>query len=172
MKFFKRAVGITGDVNNTVLTTRDIEVLDEKSRPTFLLSINKNDSISNSITDYLKIGEKMGLPDRPLIKQRNPWYKMEQRQIPPILFTYLGRRNTRFIKNQAGVIPLTGFLCIYPNRTDLDYINNLWLALNHPDTLNNLQLVGKTYGSGAIKVEPTNLRRLAIPEYLVTRLNL
>lgn len=38
---------------------------------------------------------------------------MEQREVPPILFAYLGRRNTRFILNEAGILPLTGFLCVY-----------------------------------------------------------
>lgn len=63
-------------------------------------------------------------------------------------------------KNEAGVLPLTGFLCVYPIYDDKEYIDNLWKALNHPDTLENLKLVGKSYGSGAIKVEPGNLNKL------------
>jgi hypothetical protein len=40
----------------------------------------------------------------------------------------------------------------------------LWLALEHPATIANLALVGKSYGSGAIKVEPRALERLPIPQ--------
>lgn len=112
------------------------------------------------------------MPTRSLIQQRKPWYKMEQRKVPPLLFAYLGRRNTRFIKNEAGVLPLTGFLCVYPIHDDQKYTNSLWQALNHPDTLENLKLVGKSYGSGAIKVEPSNLNRLPIPEHIVAQFNL
>jgi hypothetical protein len=97
---------------------------------------------------------------------------MEKREIPPLLFAYLGRRNTRFIKNEAGVLPLTGFLCVYPIYRDDTYISNLWQALNHPDTLKNLQLVGKSYGSGAIKVEPRNLGRVPIPDHIVEQFHL
>ena len=114
----------------------------------------------------------MGLPTRPLIKQRKPWYKMEKRKVPPLLFAYLGRRNTRFIKNEAGVLPLTGFLCVYPIHNDDKSVRNLWQALNHPDTLENLKLVGKSYGSGAIKVEPGNLSELPIPEHIVEQFDL
>ena len=124
------------------------------------------------LRDYLESGEELKLPSRALIKQRQPWYKMEQREIPPLLFAYLGRRKVRFIKNEAGVLPLTSFLCVYPFCTDKTYIENLWQVLNHPDTLKNLMLVGKSYGSGAIKVEPRSLDKLSIPRYLVEKFNL
>jgi adenine-specific DNA-methyltransferase len=171
-EFFKRAVGRTKDATESILTLKDIDDLEQENRPTFLLSINGHDKFPKAVENYLKVGEEMGLPTRSLIQQRNPWYKMEKRQIPPLLFAYLGRRNTRFIKNEAGVLPLTGFLCVYPLHNDKEYINNLWQALNHPDTLENLKLVGKSYGSGAIKVEPGNLNKLPIPEHIVSQFNL
>jgi adenine-specific DNA-methyltransferase len=166
-EFLKRAVGRTKDATKNILTAKDIEQLEKKNRPTFLLSINGYDKLPKAISNYLKIGEEMGLPTRSLIQQRKPWYKMEKREVPPLLFAYLGRRNTRFIKNEAAVLPLTGFLCVYPIYTDEEFVEKLWQALNHPDTLENLNLVGKSYGSGAIKVEPGNLGKLPIPEHIV-----
>jgi adenine-specific DNA-methyltransferase len=172
-EFLKRAVGRTKDATESVITLDDVEALDRENRPTFLLSINgQENNYPKAIREYLTVGEEMGLPTRSLIKQRNPWYKMERRKVPPLLFAYLGRRNTRFIKNEAGVLPLTGFLCVYPIYDDQEYIDNLWQALNHPDTLINLKLVGKSYGAGAIKVEPGNLNKLPIPEHIVTKFNL
>lgn len=171
-EFLKRAVGRTRDVSESILTQYDIETLDKENRPTYLLSINGQENYPKAIKDYLKVGEEMGLPNRSLIKQRKPWFKMEQRKVPQLLFAYLGRRNTRFIKNEAGVLPLTGFLCVYPIYEDQEYISNLWEALNHPDTLENLKLVGKSYGSGAIKVEPGNLNKLPIPDNIVKQFKL
>jgi adenine-specific DNA-methyltransferase len=171
-EFLKRAIGRTKDATESVLTLEDVESLEKKNRPTFLLSINGQENYPKAIKDYLKVGEEMGLPTRSLIQQRKPWYKMEKRLVPHLLFAYLGRRNTRFIKNEAGVLPLTGFLCVYPIYDDKEYIDNLWQALNHPDTLENLKLVGKSYGSGAIKVEPGNLNKLPIPEHIVAQFNL
>ena len=166
-EFLKRAVGRTKDATESVLTLKNIEELEKENRPTFLLSINGHDKFPKAISNYLKVGEEMGLPSRSLIQQRKPWYKMEKRQVPPLLFAYLGRRNTRFIKNEAAVLPLTGFLCVYPIYDDKEFTDKLWQALNHPDTLENLKLVGKSYGSGAIKVEPSNLSKLPIPEHIV-----
>ncbi len=173
LNYFKRAVGRTKDVKNSVLTKGDIEQLDLEGRPTYLLSLSKNMRISNALDLYLKKGVEQGLHQRSLIKQRKPWYKMEQRKVPPILFTYLGRRNSRFILNKAGVIPLTGFLCVYPNYPDDEkYVLNLWKALNDPETIGKLRLVGKSYGNGAIKVEPSNLSRLPIPDEVVFKYGL
>jgi len=168
----KRAIGRTKDITEEILTDSDIEKLDQRKRPTYMLAINGHNKFPKEINDYLKIGVEMGLPNRSLIKQRKPWYKMEKREIPPILFAYLGRRNTRFIKNEAGVLPLTCFLCVYPFSTDNEYINRLMQALNHQDTLKNLRLVGKSYGSGAIKVEPRNLGKLPIPDHIVEQYGL
>ncbi|MBF0487346.1 MAG: N-6 DNA methylase [Nitrospirae bacterium] len=171
-EFIKRAVGRTRDIIGSILNDEDIQRLEDKNRPTYLFSINGHDVLPDSVTNYLNVGKEMGLPDRSLIKQRRPWYKMEKREVPPLLFAYLGRRNTRFILNEAGVVPLTGFLCVYPIYKDKSYILNLWEALNHSDTLKNLQLVGKSYGSGAIKVEPGNLNILPIPEHIVIQFDL
>lgn len=170
--FLKVAIGRTKDATSNKVTKEDVQQLELKGRPTLLFSIKGHESFPKSVTEYLKHGEELGLPERPLIKQRKPWYRMEKREVPPLLFAYLGRRNSRFIKNEAGILPLTGFLCVYPMYTDETYINNLWQVLNHPDTLKNLQLVGKSYGSGAIKVEPRNLDRLPILDHIVEKFDL
>jgi hypothetical protein len=171
-QYLKRAVGRTRDIADSVFTKNDLAELDKNKRPTFLLSLNDSDEIDATVADYLKIGEELGLPNRSLISQRTPWYKMERRNVPPILFAYLGRRNSRFIMNSAGVLPLTGFLCLYPIGDSQEFVNNLWQALNHADTLKNLNLVGKSYGGGAIKVEPSKLAQLPISEDIVEKYGL
>jgi hypothetical protein len=119
------------------------------------------------LRNYLSKGEKLGLPQKPLISQRKPWYKTEIRRVPPFLFAYLGRRNVRFIRNTAGIIPLTGFLCVYPKSEEKEFVERLWKILNHPDTISNLALIGKSYGDGAVKVEPRALERLPIPDNVI-----
>jgi hypothetical protein len=48
----------------------------------------------------------------------------------------------------------------------------LWKALNHPDTLRNLLFVGKSYGGGALKVEPRQLDALEIPASVLAEVGL
>jgi adenine-specific DNA methylase len=171
--YLKKTIGRTRDAKGDIFTQEHFDSLAKHLRPTLLLSIDQSEEfLPETVKQYLVKGVELQLNERPLIKQRKPWFKMEKREIPPILFAYLGRRNTRFIKNEAGVIPLTGFLCVYPYQREESPVKNLWLALNHPDTIKNLALVGKSYGSGAIKVEPGNLSNLPIPDHIVKKFGL
>ncbi len=163
-EFLITAIGRTRDVAGAELTRADIQRLDGQGRPTLLFSPDGRplEKFPATVRRYLKHGEKLGLPDRALIKTRNPWYKMETRRVPPFLFAYLGRRNARFIRNRASAVPLTGFLCVYPKIIAPGFIARLWVLLKHPDTVANLGLVGKSYGAGAVKVEPRALERLPL----------
>jgi hypothetical protein len=163
-RFFKRAIGRTRDVEGDEVTEADLERLEAAGRPSWLLTLTGREAPPPALAAYLRHGEDEGLPERALIASRHPWYKMETRATPPFLFAYLGRRNARFIRNRAGVLPLTGFLCVYP-RPEWSCAANLdalWAALNDPRTLARLPWVGKSYGSGAIKVEPRALERLPL----------
>lgn len=173
-ELLKDAIGRTRDVEGEILTLADLESLDAQGRPTLLFSPDGRElsAFPKPVREYLQYGEQLGLPGRALISQRRPWYKMEQRKPPPFLFAYLGRRKARFLRNDAGALPLTGFLCIYPKRNDPVFCAALWQILQHPDTIANLSRVGKSYGSGAIKVEPRSLERLPLPEWLVVQLGL
>jgi len=172
-EFLIPAIGRTRDIDGSYITNEMLKKLEAKGRPTLLFTPDgrRLEDFPSRVQEYLKRGEEMGLPAKPLISSRKPWYKMERRAAPPFLFAYLGRRNARFIRNVAAVVPLTGFLCVYPHYNNPEYIESLWNILQHPNTLKNLSLVGKSYGSGAIKIEPRALERLPIPETLVQLFN-
>lgn len=162
-RFFIRAIGRTRDCTAPTLDAGALERLDEDGRPSWLLYLDDTpkERLPPAMRGYLQSGEKLGIHERALIKMRRPWYKMERRLPPPILFAYLGRRDCRFILNKTDAVPLTGFLCVYPSKPE--EAERLWRALNHPETLANLSYVGKSYGGGAVKVEPRQLDELEIP---------
>jgi adenine-specific DNA-methyltransferase len=164
LEFLLPAVGRTRDVMTDVLTTNTLLELDKAGRPTLLFAPDARplEQFPTSVQAYLREGETRGLPQKALISQRKPWYAMEKRRVPPFLFAYLGRRNVRFIRNQANALPLTSFLCVYPRHDDAETIERIWRLLQHPSVLNNLASVGKSYGVGAIKVEPRALEALPL----------
>lgn len=172
--YFIRAIGRTRDVPTDEITQETLDSLQAKGRPTFLLALDGEtfENYPEKLKSYLKDGETLGLPQRPLISQRKPWYKMESRIAPPFLFAYLGRRNSRFIRNTARIIPLTGFLCVYSKNDDKEYTDRLWKMLSHPDTVANLIMIGKSYGDGAVKVEPRSLEKLPIPDNAIEQFGL
>ena len=164
-----KAVGRMRDVQGEYFDPEDVRRLEDKGRPTRLLTVNglPFDQLPVRVQKYLEDGEKSGLPNRILIKTRRPWYRMEIRKIPPILFAYLGRRSARFIRNRADVVPLTCLLCVYPRHSSPEFIEHLWKVLSNSETISNLKKVGKSYGGDAIKVEPRALERLPLPDTLV-----
>jgi hypothetical protein len=168
------AVGRTRDVPADEITEDTLRQLEASGRPTLLFAPDGRalEDFPKQVREYLRQGQAAGLDRRPLIATRQPWYRMEARKPPPFLFAYLGRRNARFIRNSAGVAPLTGFLCIYPHQDDPEFVARLWQLLQHPETVKNLARVGKSYGSGAIKVEPRALERLPIPEHILAAVGL
>lgn len=173
-EFFKPAIGRTRDVDGDKITNEMFQMLSDNGRPTLLLSIDDRplEQLPEPVKRYVEEGLRRGVNKKTLISTRNPWYKMETRRIPAFLFAYLGRRNARFIRNIAEVVPLTGFLCVYPYENGPQYIDKLWRVLGHPKTISNLRFVGKSYGKGAIKVEPRGLERLPLPDEVLQTLNL
>jgi len=167
--FLVRTIARTRDVVGDEIREEDLERLDAAGRPTWLLSLDDRplSQFPAPVQEYIRWGEEQGLHLRPLLSTRNPWYKTEQREIPPFLFAYLGRRNSRFIRNQAGVVPLSCFLCVYPRHAERGYIERLWKVLSSPQVNTALPLVGKSYGKGAVKVEPRSLERLPVPTSLL-----
>jgi hypothetical protein len=52
------------------------------------------------------------------------------------------------------------------------FVAQLFSVLSHPRTLANLGRVGKSYGNGALKVEPRALERLPLPPDVVRKCGL
>lgn len=164
-----RCIGRTRDCPDDRITEKRLAELETAGRPTWLMDLPDMavGELPKTVQSYLKIGEELDLPSRALIRSRRNWYRMEQRKVPPLLFAYLGRRSSRFILNEAGIVPLTGFLCVYP-KPGIEP-RSLWSALNEAAVIEGLARVGKSYGDGAIKVEPRSLEQLAIPCSILTK---
>ncbi len=86
--FFRRAIGRTRDCPGSRVTATDLARLDAAGRATWLLNLTDaaDEKLPQSLRAYLKSGEQAGLHEKALIKTRRPWYKMEKRTPPPILF--------------------------------------------------------------------------------------
>ena len=173
-RFFRRALGRTRDCPGNRLSQAELDTLERKGRPTWLLHLDGRPAAEfpAPLRKYLQSAEAQGLSSRRLVAMRLPRYRMERRAPPPLLFAYLGRRDGRFVLNQVDALPLTGFLCVYPRDSDPGAVRRLWRALNHPATQANLAYVGKSYGAGALKVEPRQLECLEIPASVLAEVGL
>jgi adenine-specific DNA-methyltransferase len=145
-----------------------VESSDISAQPApWLLYIQPESNTSNVyLQDYLNSGEEQGISEGYLVKTRRRWYHMERRNPAPIIFTYLGRTNPRFVYNKILVQALSTFLLLYPKFEITETNIQAFLALlNSQEFIEELKSHSRTYGSGGIKIEPRELERCLFPDF-------
>lgn len=164
-EFLKPVISRTRDVQKYILTREDLENLGKmgKKRWLFYCNLNQEALENTNAFEYIKYGERVGYPERSLIKLRKRWYELERREAPKIIFTYLTRGNARFIYNAADALALNVFLLIYPINEILNdpiKLKALLAYLNSDIVKTQLRRVGRTYGGKTLKLEPRELDNL------------
>jgi adenine-specific DNA-methyltransferase len=155
----------TREAPGYVFSQADFDRLGHEGKKRWLLYLTRPVTPGTSEARYIQHGQARGLHERSLVKTRCLWYAMEQRAPAPVYFTYLSRKRSRFIYNQADVLALNVFLCIYPIPTisqDETMLKALLAILNSLIAKDSLRHVGRTYGSDTIKVEPREMDRLPV----------
>jgi adenine-specific DNA-methyltransferase len=155
----------TREAPGYVFNQADFDRLGCEGKKRWLLYLNGPVVPDTPEARYIQHGETRGLHQRSLVKTRSLWYAMEQRDPAPIYFTYLSRKKSRFIYNQAGVLALNVFLCIYPMPVisqDETMIKALLAVFNSLVAKDSLRYIGRTYGGDTIKIEPREMDRLPV----------
>lgn len=109
-----------------------------------------------------------------LVRRRAPFYKQENREVPPIAFVYMAKSDVqprnRFVANFSSAVVLNNYLGIYPKRqvaARLEADPGL-LGLIHAElssiSLDSLIAEGRIYGNGLLKLEPKELGRVRMKE--------
>jgi adenine-specific DNA methylase len=112
---------------------------------------------------FLDGGEEAGLDQRYKCRVRTPWWALSlpKSGAPDLLLTYCSNAHPRLAVNEAGALhtnTLHGVRIADPShRAALagSFYNSL--------TLLSAELVGRSYGGGVLKLEPTEAEALVIP---------
>lgn len=155
----------TREAPGYIFNQADFDRLGSEGKKRWLLYLSKPVTPGTPEARYIQHGEARNLHERSLVKTRPFWYAMEQRDPAPIYFTYLSRKRSRFIYNQANVLALNVFLCIYPIPAISQketMLKALLAMLNSLVAKDSLRYVGRTYGGDTVKVEPREMDRLPI----------
>ena len=132
---------------------------------------------------YLREGERAGVPSGGLCKMRKLWYQQEKREPPQYLVSYMGRANpvtgqsVRFFLNRSKGIATNGFICLYPRPFLVDLLSGRpdreteLLACLNAVPPGHVDVAGRQYGGGLKKIEPRELSVMTVeklPNWLCT----
>ena len=122
-------------------------------------------SQDQSCKDYISLGEKQGMNQKYLTKNRDPWYALEKREISPVWVTVFGRSGLKFVWNDSSCINLTCFHAFYPTEARKDYLDILFIYL-YSDTAKKLfDREKREYGGGLGKFEPNDLNKAFVVDF-------
>lgn len=145
------------DFKGNLFTAKDFEQLVEQNKKVFLL--NAQDANGDKIRKYLQYGESKKYHIRHLTANRNPWYALERRQPAPIWVSVFNRSGLRFVRNEANILNLTTFHCIYLQQGLFNDISaDLFFTYLLTDFAKEIFADNaREYGNGLQKFEPNDL---------------
>jgi len=123
------------------------------------------------VQTLLEKGVKAGLPDRYLLSDRDPWYKVETVQPPDLFVSPMSKALFRAVPNEVSAVHSNSLYGLYlrDNFYRLYPRDNSGLArcvanyLNSDEGQRAMRAQGRHYGRGLIKLEPGNLLAVVIP---------
>jgi adenine-specific DNA-methyltransferase len=162
-KYFKSIIGKTSELRSLYFTKDDLKKYREQF-PSYLLYLNKfemDSSIPEEISNYLTLGEDMGVNDGYKCRIRKVWFHIPSVYTPD---AFLYRQIHKFplvVINQART---TSTDTIHRIRFSKDvnpglfafcFFNSLTLAWS--------EVLGRSYGGGVLELEPSEAEALPIP---------
>lgn len=162
---FKTAVSKAGDLPGARLAQTDIARLAKQGRPTQLLAVNGHSPRElASIRELLEEGERLGLPNRYKCRIRARWWAvpLPRHGIPDGFLTYMSSSIPRLVSNEARTLSTNTLHNVVV--ADGVAISALAAAFYNSLTLLSAELVGRSYGGGILKLEPTEAERLLVPQ--------
>jgi adenine-specific DNA methylase len=129
----------------------------------YLLAIDRTEDLPESVRDYLRDGEALGVPRAYKCRTRSPWFRVPHVYQPDAFLTYMSGITPRLVTNDAGAVaPNT--LHVVRLRPDTDLSGRRLAALWQTSlTRLSVEIEGHPLGGGMLKLEPTEAENVLVP---------
>lgn len=163
----QKGVFVNGSVD---LNEEEFEVLIKKSKPTYLIAIDKYSKIRSNAKfwRYKQIGEDRNLHKRYKTSIRENWYEVPNiGTVPEGFFFKRCNEYPKLIKNSAKVLA-TDSAYMVSMKHDFS-IESLIYSFYNPLTLSFAELQGRYYGGGVLELTPNEFKSLPLPLVNITK---
>jgi adenine-specific DNA-methyltransferase len=152
---------------SVVFNNEDFQNLEDNKRPTKLLQLNNNDTISEDLREYLNLGEIAEIPDRYKCRIRNNWYVIPNiSEKPDAFFFKRSHLYPKLLKNNSNAF-VTDSAYKVGMRNGYD-LNSFVYSFYNTLTLLLSELDGRYYGGGVLELIPSEFKKLPIPYNEIT----
>lgn len=139
----------------------------ENARLDYLLAVNATTAKVKELKDYVSFfEEKIVQEQKPktlyekIKSNRNNWYYLNTFDGKGLIFSYFVRNDMKFVLNDLDVVVRDNFYVIKPNIDK--YL--MFALLNNYYTYYQLELCGKKYGAGLLKLQRYDIENLKLPK--------
>jgi hypothetical protein len=164
--FINPALTIKGILTPILSTPKDVDGFSTRAASLDkLLTIPENYELPSELDSYIKTWEsQIQMEGKPKtlcdkIKSGKAWYNLVPPQPSDIIFPYIIRNSVRFIYNENSVVIRDNF---YGIASKVDPMLLLAL-LNNTFVFSQLELFGKSYGNGLLKIQKYDMDNIVIP---------
>jgi hypothetical protein len=132
-----------------------------RTRPGFLFAPA---ALTGDALRYIARGEDQGLDMRYKCRIRSPWWRVPLTTPPDLFVSYMSGSTPRIVSNRAKVLNLNSVhgLRVQPHLRSLAQTALPVMAMSSISLL-SAELVGRTYGGGVLKLEPTEAAKWLVP---------
>jgi hypothetical protein len=164
-RLLRTTISKATDIAGARISRADVKALDANGRRTALLVLDEATACEvASIRSLIREGEKAGLHQRYKCRIRKPWYAVPlpaAGKQPDAFLTYMNNAFPRLVLNEAKALSTNTIHNVWL-RADVE-AKTLTVAFYNSLTLLSAELVGRSYGGGILKLEPTEAERLLLP---------
>lgn len=174
-RFLRPAVSKAAHIAGARFTSADHRRLSVQRKPMHMVVIDRHHAQQDlaDVEPYLALGDASGISGRYKCRVRSPWWSvpLPKHGTPAAFMTYCSSEHPRVVVNEAGALHtntvhgLTPLGAFDAAEIAARFLNSL--------TLLSVELVGRSYGGGVLKLEPTEAEATLLPiagEQLAPRL--
>lgn len=162
-RFLKPAVRRGRALSGLRFTTDDWHKAAAVGEAGYLLAIDSDGDLPESVLQYLRQGESQGVPNGYKCRTRSPWFRVPHVYRPDALLTYMSGARPRLVANDAGVFAPNSLhvLRLCPDIIlASDGLAALWQTSL---ACLSVEIEGHALGGGMLKVEPTEAESVVLP---------